>query len=100
VRRLVRTCNRNIEIFRLLGSQLGELDIQAGQMGAGDFLVKFLREDVHAEREVLVTGPESNLSQDLVGEGAGHDKGGMAGCTTIYNCECRIEVEYGTRTQD
>ena len=47
-------------------------------MGTGDLFVELLGEDVHAKRELLRSGPERNLGQDLVGEGAGHDEGGVA----------------------
>jgi len=46
-------------------------------MGTGNLLVELLGEDVHAKRELLRGGPESNLGQDLVGKGAGHDEGGV-----------------------
>ena len=47
-------------------------------MGTSDLLIELLGEDVHAKRELLRGGPEGNLGQDLVGEGAGHDEGGVA----------------------
>lgn len=52
-------------------------------MGTGDLLVELLGKHVNAERELLGGGPESNLGEDLVGEGAGHDKRRVTSGTSI-----------------
>jgi hypothetical protein len=46
-------------------------------VSAGNLLIELLGEHVDAERELLRVRPESDLGQDLVGERAGHDKGGV-----------------------
>ena len=76
--RLVRAIDRDIEVFGLGLGESGQLDVELGEMGTGDLLVELLGEDVHAKRELLRGCPERNLGQDLVGEGAGHDEGGVA----------------------
>ena len=50
-------------------------------MRASDFLVKFFGEHVYTKRELLRGRPEGNLGQNLIGEGARHDKRRMAGST-------------------
>ena len=79
--RLVRTVDRKTEVVGLCLGESGELDVELGKMGTGDFLVEFLGEHVDAERELLGSLPEGNLSKDLVGEGAGHDEGRVASRT-------------------
>jgi hypothetical protein len=44
-------------------------------MSTGNLLVQLLGQNVDAERELLRGCPEGDLSEDLVGEGAGHDEG-------------------------
>jgi hypothetical protein len=51
-------------------------------VGAGNFLVEFLGKDVDTQGEVLGTLPEGHLSEDLVGEGAGHDERRVTGGTS------------------
>jgi hypothetical protein len=51
-------------------------------VGTGDFLIELLGEHVDTERESLRGGPQSNLGQDLVGEGAGHNEGRVTSGTT------------------
>ena len=67
----------------MLGGQSSQLDVELGQMSAGNLFVEFLRKHVDAEWEVAGPGPESNLSEDLVGERARHDEGGVSGCASI-----------------
>jgi len=50
-------------------------------MEGGDLLIEFLGKDVDFTLLVLIVvfvGPELDLSEDLVGEGAGHDERGMS----------------------
>ena len=61
------------------GREGSQLDVELGEMGAGDLLVEFLGEHVHAERELLGGGPESDLGEDLVGERARHHERRVAG---------------------
>jgi len=42
---------------------------------------------VNSERVLLVLGPESDLSKDLVGERAGHDERRVSGSTSEVDCE-------------
>src|SRR5690606_829965 len=58
-----------------------QLDVELSQVGTSDFLVKLLGEHVYTERELLRGGPEGDLSQDLVSEGAGHDERGVTSGT-------------------
>lgn len=94
---LVRTADIEAEVLGLDWCELGELDADSGKVGTGDLLVEGLGE--HAVREerkmgqldsrptvygrkdlldangvVGVVGPEGNLGEDLVGEGARHDE--------------------------
>lgn len=76
---LVRAVDRDIKVLALSFVEDGQLDVELLQMCAGDLLVKFLGEHVDTKRELLGSGPESNLGEDLVRERAGHDKGWVTG---------------------
>ena len=65
----------NVEILGLLGREDGQLDVELLKVGTGDLLVQILGQDMDAERELFGSGPEGDLSEDLVGEGEGHDEG-------------------------
>lgn len=78
MRGLVRAFSGDIEVLALGLGQGREFDIQLLQMGTSNLLVEFLRKHVNAERELLWGGPEGNLGEDLVGEGARHDEGRMS----------------------
>lgn len=79
---LVWTGNGKTQIFRLHRGELSELDAQVFQVKVGHLLVKLLGQEVDSKRVLSRLGPELNLCQDLVGEGVGHDKGGVAHSTT------------------
>ena len=79
--RLVGSLNRNVQVIGLSLGEGSQLDVELGQMGAGDFLVELLGEHVNTEGELLGSGPEGDLGKDLVGEGAGHDERGVTGST-------------------
>ena len=79
VRGLVGAVGRDVKVLALSFGENGQLDVELLQVRAGDLLVKFLGEHVDTKRELLGSGPESNLSEDLVGERAGHDKGWVTG---------------------
>lgn len=70
--RLVRALNRNIQIFRLNGSKGRQFNVQLCKMGASNLFIEFLGQNVNAEREFLRGSPESDLSENLVSEGARH----------------------------
>jgi hypothetical protein len=74
VRGLVWALDRDIEVRGLRGRQLGQLDVELGEVGTGNLLIKFLGQHVDTERELLRRGPQGDLSQDLVGERARHDE--------------------------
>lgn len=74
VRGLVGTVDGKVEVFGLCLGEGRELDVELLQVCASDLLIELLGEHVHAKGERLGVGPEGNLGQDLVGEGAGHDK--------------------------
>jgi len=90
---LVRTLNWNTNVLSLLRGELGQLSIDMLQVQRGDLLVENLGQNVDANwlladaaeldvllAELLILGlEEGNLSQNLVGEGAGHDEGRMTG---------------------
>ena len=79
--RLVGTADGDVEVLGLSVGEGGQLDIEHAKVSTGDLLVELLGEHVDAEREALGGGPESDLGEDLVGEGAGHDEGRVASGT-------------------
>lgn len=79
MRGLVGTGDGKVEVASLVLAQDSELDVELLEVSAGDLLIEFLGEHVHAERELVWVRPESDLCEDLVGEGAGHDERGVAG---------------------
>ena len=80
--RLVGTQDRNVEVVGLGLGQSGQLDIELSKVGTGDLLIELLGKHVDTERESLRGGPQGNLGQDLVREGAGHDEGRVASGTS------------------
>ena len=50
-------------------------------MGASNLLIELLGQNVHTEREFFRGGPEGDLSENLVGEGARHHEGGVSSST-------------------
>lgn len=92
---LERTGNIQTKVLGLNGSELGQLGIDVLQVEQSNLLVQDLGKNVDAngllaggaELDVLlakglVLGLEqSNLGKNLVGEGAGHDEGRVAGGT-------------------
>lgn len=89
------TVDVEAEVLSLDGGQLGELGVDVLQVAQGNLLIKSLGENVDtdgllaalAELDVLVAEndilslEQSDLSKDLVGEGAGHDEGRVTGGT-------------------
>lgn len=75
---LVGAVGGDVEVLGLDVREGRELDVERLQVGTGDLLVELLGKHVDTERELLGGSPESNLSEDLVGERAGHDEGGVA----------------------
>merc|ERR1712020_796689 len=76
---LVGTVHRESQVVGLLVGELGQLDVQSTQVGPGDLLVQLLGE--HEDTDLLVlssVAPQLDLGQNLVGEGAGHYKAGVA----------------------
>ena len=83
--RLERTIDRNVDVVRLFLSELGKLDTQRRQVKRGDLFVEGLGKDVDMSLGVLVGVlflPEFELSQNLVGERARHDKRRVASGAT------------------
>ena len=66
--RLVGTLNRDVEVLGLGLVEDGQLDVELSKMSASDLLVELFGEHVNTKGELLRGGPESDLSQDLVGE--------------------------------
>ena len=79
---LVGAVDRETDVFRLFLSESSELDAKLSDVGTSNFLVETLRKHVDAKRELLRSGPECNLSEDLVGERARHDKGWVTSSTS------------------
>lgn len=91
---LERSLDREPQVFALLLRQFRQLDVDMLQVQESDLLIEDLGQDIDAnlllaalaELDVtlakrLVLGLEQHdLREDLVGEGAGHDEGGVAGC--------------------
>jgi hypothetical protein len=79
VRGLVGALDGNVEVLALGFGENSQFNVELLQVRASDLLVKFLGEHVDTKRELLRSGPESNLGEDLIGERAGHDEGWVAG---------------------
>lgn len=78
--RLERTLHRDSNVVSLLLGQNCEFGSELSKMETGNFLVELLGEQVDL-LGVLARGavcPELNLSESLVGEGAGHHKARVA----------------------
>lgn len=65
---LVRAVHRDVKVSRLLRAEGGQLDVELLEMSTGNLLVEFLGKDVYTEGELLGCRPESDLSENLVGE--------------------------------
>ena len=89
-----RSLNRQAHILRLHVRQFAEFRVHVSQMQQCDLLIQDLGQHIDAYlflptlAKLNVSFPERfvfgfeehNLCQDLVGEGAGHDEGGVTGC--------------------
>ena len=84
---LVGSIDGDVEVLGLDIGKSSKLHTELSKVSTGDLLVELLREHVDAEREGLGVGPESDLSEDLVGEGAGHDKRRVAGSAAASRSE-------------
>src|SRR3954462_8856035 len=73
---------RHADVARLLLGELGELRVQRLQLQARHLFVELLRQDVDADRVVLVVGKELDLGEHLVGEGRAHHVRRMAGAAS------------------
>ena len=73
---LERPLDRHAEVVGLVLRQLGQLHAELRQVEGGDLLVELLRQEVHAEGELLVE--EGDLREHLVGERAAHHERGVA----------------------
>lgn len=80
---LVGSVDRDIKIARLLGCKGRKLDVKLSKMGAGNLLIKLLGQHMNTKREITGPGPESNLGEDLVGEGARHHEGRMTSSASM-----------------
>lgn len=66
---------REAEVLSLRIAQLSQLDAEGLQVAGRDLLVQLLGQHVDADRVLAGVGPEVNLSENLVGEGAAHHEG-------------------------
>jgi hypothetical protein len=82
--RLVWPIYGDVKICRLGLGQRRELDIQASEVGAGNFLVELLGEHVHPQGELFWCRPKGDLGQNLIGERARHNKRGVASGTATW----------------
>src|SRR5439155_23619420 len=76
---LVRTVQGYAEVVGLLLGKGGEFHADFFEVQAGDFLVELFRQAIDGGFVEVLVRPEIELREDLVGEGVGHDKAGMAG---------------------
>ena len=81
VRGLVGTVDGDVKVLGLLVSERCELDVELLEVSTCDLLIELLGKHVHADRELARVGPERDLSQNLVGERARHDEGGVTSGT-------------------
>ena len=79
VRGLIGAIHRDVKVLALGIGEDGQLDVELLQVCASDLLVELLGEYVDTKRELLGSGPEGNLGEDLVGERAGHHERWVAG---------------------
>ena len=93
------TLDREAEVLSLDLGELGELNVDVGQVKKSDLLVEDLGEDVDTDvelaglaeldvlvAELLVTSlVQHDLGKDLVGERAGHDERRVTGSTSQVN---------------
>lgn len=96
---LERTGNIQTKVLGLNGCELGQLGVDVLQVEQSNLLVQDLGKNVDTNgllaggaeldvllAELLVLGlVQGNLGKDLVGEGAGHDEGRVAGGTAKVN---------------
>merc|ERR1712124_6662 len=83
--RLVRALLRHTDVVRLLLAQGREHGAESGEVQSGDLLVQLLRQKVDIALVALVVLPiikDVKLAEDLIGEGARHDEGWVAGGAT------------------
>lgn len=93
------TLHLEAEILSLHGGQLGELGVHVRQVEAGDLLIEDLGQDIDANGKLLSLAEldvllaerlvfalvQHDLGKNLVGEGAGHDEGGVPGSAAQVN---------------
>ena len=77
--RLERTVGRNIDVFRLLLRQPGQLGAKAFEMQAGYFLIQVFRQHLDTVCVVFAVFPNVDLSEYLVSKAGRHDETGMPG---------------------
>jgi len=78
---LVGAVDVDADVGGLVGAQLGEHGAELADVEAGDLLVELLGQEVDVVLVLAAVAflPELELSQGLIGEGAGHDETGVAG---------------------
>lgn len=76
---LVGTVLGKVEVLGLRVGKDGQLDTKLPEVSTSDLLIQSLGQNVDAKRELLRGRPEGDLSENLVGEGAGHDERWMSG---------------------
>src|SRR6185436_260107 len=77
--RLERAVLGNAEIASLLLGGLRQLDAELVQVQPRDFLIEMLRQDVHADRVLVVLAPQLHLRDHLIRERRRHDERRMPG---------------------
>jgi len=83
VSRLVWTLNRHTDVISLILAKLGELSSKFAKVKCGNLLIKVLGQNINLLLilPTVLLLPQLKLSNDLVGEGAGHHKTGVS-CST------------------
>merc|ERR1712137_755960 len=89
---LERTLNLDPDVVGLLLRQRRQVSAESRQVQPGNLLIQLLRKKIHIVLVRLGLLPilqKVKLSQDLVGEGAGHDEGRMtSGASEVQQPAC------------
>ena len=88
-----RSVNTYSDVISLFLCERGQFGTEFVQMEPGDFLIKFLADEIYAGGPVGVAG-DVDLGKHLIGEAVGHDKRGVSGGTSeIDQASFRKEID-------
>jgi len=74
-----------VDVLGLFVGEDGQLDAELLKVSTSDLLVQIFGQDVDTKGELLRGRPESDLSENLVGEGARHDEGWVPSSASEVN---------------